>query len=81
MVMLMGISAEKVAEVLALPQEDRAVLAHHLLASLDSESEAEWLDTIHRRSREIEGGKVSYHPVEQVVQDIGKKLHARGHPS
>ncbi len=81
----MGIAAEKMAEVLALPEEDRALLAHRLLASLDStidpNSEAEWLDAVDRRWREIEDGVVECRPVEQVVQEIRKKLHARHQPS
>ena len=81
----MGIAAEKMAEVLALPEEDRALLAHRLLASLDPatdpSSETEWLEVIDRRSRQIEDGGVECRPVEQVVQEIRKKLHARPQPS
>ncbi len=77
----MSIAAEKVAEVLALPEEDRAFLARQLIASLDStvepDAETQWHEVIDRRSREIEEGKVSCHPVEQLVQDIRHKLHAR----
>jgi len=77
----MSIAAEKVAEVLALPKEDRAFLARELIASLDdtvdADAETEWNEILDRRSREIEQGKVSCRPVEQVVQDIRKKLHAR----
>jgi hypothetical protein len=80
----MGIAADKMAEVLALPQEDRAFLAHRLLASLDEtfdpNSEVEWLEVIDRRSREIEGS-VSCRPVDQVVQELRNKLHARRQPS
>jgi len=81
----MSIAAEKVAEVLALPERDRAFLARQLIASLDDtvEGDAEtlWQDAIDRRSREIEEGKVSCRPVEQVVQDIRNKLHTRRQPS
>lgn len=74
----MGIPAEKMAEVLALPEEDRALLAHRLLASLDStvdpNSEAEWLDVVDRRWREIEDGLVECRPVEHVVQEIRQSL-------
>lgn len=77
----MSIAAEKLAEVLALPEQDRAFLTRELIASLDqivdADAEAQWDDIIDRRSREIEEGKVSCRPVEQVVQDIPKKLHAR----
>lgn len=81
----MSIAAEKVAEVLALPQEDRAFLARRLIASLDdtvdTDAETQWREVIDRRSREIQEGSVTCRPVEQVVQDIRHKLHARRQPS
>jgi putative addiction module component (TIGR02574 family) len=77
----MSIAAEKVAEVLALPEQDRAYLARQLIASLDKTKDADaetlWHDVIDRRSSEIEEGKVDCRPVEQVVQDIRSKVHAR----
>ncbi|HEX3718738.1 MAG TPA: addiction module protein [Verrucomicrobiae bacterium] len=81
----MSIAAEKVAEVLALPEADRAFLAHQLIASLDDtvdvDAEMQWHDVIDRRSREIDEGKVVCRPVEQVVQDLREKLDARRQPS
>ena len=81
----MSIAAEKMAEVLALPEKDRAFLARQLIASLDdavdTDAETQWKTVIDRRTREIEEGKVSCRPVEQVVQDIRQKLHARRQPS
>ena len=81
----MSIAAEKVAEVVALPERDRAFLARQRIASLDetvdADTEAQWQEVIDRRSREIEEGTVSCRPVEQVVQDIRHKLHARRQPS
>lgn len=81
----MSIAAEKVAEMLALPEQDRAFLARRLIASLDptvdADAEAQWHEIIDRRSREIEEGTVICQPVEEVVQDIRKKLHARRQPS
>jgi putative addiction module component (TIGR02574 family) len=77
----MSIAADKVAEVLALPEQDRAFLARQLIASLDdtveADAETQWREVIDRRSREIEEDKVSCRPVEQVVQDIRNKLRAR----
>ena len=77
----MSIDAKKVAEVLALPERDRAFLARQLIASLDDtvdiEAETPWQEVIHRRAREIEAGKVSCRPVEQVVQGVRAKLRAR----
>ena len=80
----MSMTVEKVAEVLALPEPDRAFLAHQLIASLDAtvdaNAETQWQEVIDRRSREIEEGKVRCRPVEQAVQDIRAKLHARRFP-
>jgi hypothetical protein len=58
--------AEKVAELLALPEHDRAFIARELItslnASVDSETEAEWDEVIERRSQEIENGEVRCRP-------------------
>ena len=81
----MSVTAEKVAEMLALPQSDRAYLARQLIASLDdtvdADAETEWQEVIDRRSREIEEGKVNCRPVTETVRDIRAKLHARRQPS
>jgi putative addiction module component (TIGR02574 family) len=81
----MSVTAEKIAEVLALPEQDRAYLARQLITSLDdtvdADAEAQWNEVIDRRSREIEEGKVACHPVDQAVRDIRAKLHARRQPS
>jgi len=81
----MSIAAEKVAEMMALPEQDRAYLARQLIASLDdtvdADAETQWNDVIDRRSREIEEGKVSCRPVEETVREIRAKLHARRQPS
>ena len=80
-----SVAAEKIAEVLALPAQDRAFLAHQLIASLDNvvdaDAETQWRETIDRRSREIEDGQVQCRPVAETVQDIRAKLHARRQPS
>jgi putative addiction module component (TIGR02574 family) len=81
----MSVAAEKVAEMLALPQSDRAYLARQLIASLDdtmdADAETEWQEVIDRRSREIEEGKINCRPVAETVRDIRAKLHARRQPS
>ena len=81
----MSVTAEKVAEVLSLPPRDRAYLARQLLASLDdtidADAEAQWNEVIDRRSRDIDEGKVTCRPVEDVVQDIRAKLNAHRQPS
>ncbi|HZM06351.1 MAG TPA: addiction module protein [Candidatus Saccharimonadales bacterium] len=76
----MSIAAEKVAEVLALPEEGRAFLVHQLVASLDSvvdaDAETQWQEVIDRRSREMDEGHVDDRSEEEIVQGIRAKLHA-----
>jgi putative addiction module component (TIGR02574 family) len=80
----MSMTAEKVAEVLALPEQDRAYLAHQLITSLnaavDTNAEAQWNEVIDRRSREMAEGRVDTRPEEELIRDIRAKLHAR-HPA
>ena len=80
----MSVTAEKVAEVLALPAADRAFLAHQLIASLDdtvdADAEAQWQEVLDRRSREMAEGRVDSRPEEEVIRDIRAKLDAR-HPT
>ncbi len=77
----MSIAAEKVAEVMALPEQDRAFLARQLIASLDetvdADAETQWQEVIERRSREMEQGRVDTRSEETVIRDIRSKLHAR----
>ncbi len=77
----MSIVSEKAAEVLALPEQDRAYLARQLIASLDpqhdTDSEEQWAEVIERRSHEIEKGQVACRPVEETVRDIRATLDAR----
>jgi hypothetical protein len=77
----MSVTAEKVAEVLAWPAQDRAYLARQLLTSLDdtvdADAETRWQEVIDRRSREIEEGKVHCRPVAETVRDLRAELHAR----
>ncbi len=81
----MSIAAEKIAEVLALPERDRAYLAHQLIASLDNtmdaEAEAQWNDVIDRRSREMLEGRVDTRSEEEVIVNIRAKLNAARHPA
>jgi hypothetical protein len=81
----MSVTAEKVAEMLALPEPDRAYLAHQLIASLDdgadADAEAQWGEVIDRRTREIEKGEVTCRPVEDTLRDVRAKLHAGRQPS
>ncbi len=81
----LSIPAEKVAEVLALPEEDRAFLARQLIASLDDtvepDAETEWNAVIDRRSREMAEGKVDIRTEEEMLRDIRTRLHAHRPPS
>jgi hypothetical protein len=81
----MSLTAEKVAEVLAFPEPDRAYLAHQLIASLDAtvdaDVETQWHEVIDRRSREIEEGAVQCRPVAEAIRDVRAKLNARRQPS
>jgi putative addiction module component (TIGR02574 family) len=83
--MPVSVTAEKVAEVLALPEQDRAYLARQLISSLDggvdADAEAQWDEVIDRRSREIENGEVTCRPVEDTLRDVRAKLHAGRQPS
>jgi hypothetical protein len=76
----MSVTAEKVAEVLALPEQDRAYLARQLIASLDdvldTDAEVLWQEVIERRSREMAGGRVDTRPEEEIIRSIQAKLHA-----
>jgi hypothetical protein len=75
-----NIAAEKVAEVLALPERDRAYLAHQLIASLDNtvdaDAETQWNEVIDRRSREMAEGRVDTRTEDAVIRDIQAKLNA-----
>jgi hypothetical protein len=77
----MSIAAEKVAEVLALPEQDRAFLARKLIASLDhivdADAETQWNEVIDRRSREMTEGRVDERSEKEMIWDIRAKLHAR----
>ena len=80
----MSIAVEKMAEVLAWPEQDRAFLARQLIASLDEamepDAETQWNEVIDRRSREMTEGRVDARSEEEMLQDIRAKLHAR-HPA
>ena len=83
----MSVAAEKITiEALALPDDERALLARELIVSLDLEmcpdAEVEWTEVIDRRSREISLGKVQCQPTGETVRNIRAKLNAsRRQPS
>ena len=66
--------AEILLAALSLPEEDRAMLADHLLESLtppnQKEIDAAWADEVERRIREIDEGKVEMIDGELVMQKL-----------
>jgi len=66
------------SEALRLPAEARARLAERLLASLDSETDAEieelWLTEAERRLDELESGRATGIRADEVVADARSKL-------
>ena len=81
----MSLAAHTIAEMLALPEQDRAYLARQLIASLDPDTEAgaetEWREVLDRRGSDIEQGTVTCRPVNEVIDDVRAKLNARRQPS
>ncbi len=61
-----------------LPPDDRARLAHDLLASLDGEADedaaAQWLTEIERRVAELDAGTARLEPWEDVRARIAARL-------
>ena len=68
---------EIISAALALPPGSRAMLAEHLLESLDGEDQqkidALWAEEAERRDRDIEDGTVTAIPGEEVM----KRLRSR----
>ena len=63
-------------EALKLSAEDRERLAWELLSSLESELEfeAEWIEEIERRAREIDEGTADTVPGDQVLREALDRL-------
>jgi putative addiction module component (TIGR02574 family) len=63
---------------LELPPNARAMLAGHLLESLDdpeqTEIDAAWSEEIERRIRDIDEGKVKLIPGEEVVAELRSRF-------
>ncbi len=61
------------AQVLKLSVSDRALLAEHLIASLDSvddvENEQLWVDEAERRYQQYKQGNISARPAVDVLRD------------
>ena len=67
-------------EVLKLPLESRAELAHRILMSLDEMEESDpeherlWLEEIERRYRAVQQGTAHLTPAEEVLAAIRAEL-------
>lgn len=65
---------EIISAALALPPGARAMLAEHLLDSLNSEDQkridALWAEEIERRIREVDEGKVTLIPGDEVMDRL-----------
>jgi len=82
----MNAIAEKIIDqALAMPVQDRAFLAHKLLASLDeavdANAQSEWDEVIDRRSADMEKGRIDSRSEEEVMKAIQAKLDVARRPS
>ena len=68
---------EIISAALSLPPGARAMLAEHLLDSLNGEDQkridALWADEIERRIREVDEGRVTPIPGDQVMDRLGSR--------
>jgi putative addiction module component (TIGR02574 family) len=66
------------SKALKLTPRERALLAEHLISSLenheDTDAERLWIDEAERRYREYKEGKVKTRPASQVFKDAFSKL-------
>ena len=65
-------------EVLRLPSHERALLAEHLISSLDEEEDPEaerlWIEEAERRYKEYKEGKIKAKPAELVFKEVRSKF-------
>jgi len=65
-------------DLLTLPVESRASLAHALIESLDDAADADaellWVEEIRRRDAEIRAGTATMKPANQVVREARELL-------
>ena len=65
-------------ELLSLPMQSRASLAHSLIASLDERVEEDvqqlWFDEIRIRGQMLKSGRASLRPADDVLRDAREKL-------
>jgi putative addiction module component (TIGR02574 family) len=78
----MATKDELLSDVLRLPPEERAEVAHKLLLSLDEQPEARdsetaWDQELERRAREVLDGTVKTVPWEEVEARMTARLQQR----
>ncbi len=76
----MATKDDLLSDVLKLPSEERAELAHKLLLSLEQEepgAESAWQEELERRAREIIDGKVKTVPWAEVEARVSDRLKRR----
>jgi len=65
-------------DLLTLPVESRASLAHALIESLDEaadeDAESLWMEEIRRRDGEIRAGRAKLKPLDQVLREARELL-------
>jgi putative addiction module component (TIGR02574 family) len=65
-------------QALHLPVKDRAALAEHLIASLDTADDVEcerlWVEEAERRYQEYKRGRISSRPAEDIFRDAPSKI-------
>jgi putative addiction module component (TIGR02574 family) len=71
--------SELLEKALALSTQDRGVLIHRLIASLDEDApeegvEAAWDEEIKRRVDDIRSGRVKTLPGEQVLRELAEEF-------
>src|SRR6266576_1188954 len=80
----MSTDEEIISAALSLPPGTRAMLAEHLLESLDTEDQrridALWADEAERRDKEIEDGTVTPIPGEEVMNRLRARYKRRTTP-
>ena len=64
------------SQALQLPPGERALLAQHLIASLDDENEIEqaWGDEVERRWKGLVSGEVTAIPVAEVLAEARRAI-------
>ncbi|MCP3059782.1 addiction module protein [Myxococcus sp. K38C18041901] len=78
----MATKEDLLSDVLRLPPEERAEVAHKLLLSLeegagDSDAQAAWSVELERRARDVLDGRVKTVPWEQVEERMRARLSHR----